>query len=83
MDMHLPHGVRETFPVLVWYGGLWDASKHVTGLNRFLPSGITVMGVESRTLNNAMKEKIDPPITWPMEDACCAACAHECSKMQH
>lgn len=70
MDVHLPHGVRGPFPVLVWYGGLWDASKHVPALNRFLPSGIAVVGVESRTLNDAMKEKIYPPISWPMDDAC-------------
>jgi len=70
MDVHLPSKGRGPFPVLLWYGGLWEASKHVPGLNKFLPSGVAVIGVQSRTLNDAMKEKIYPPISWPMDDAC-------------
>ena len=70
MDVHLPTQVAGPFPVLVWYGGLWEPSKHVPDLNRFLPAGIAVIGVQSRTLNDGIKDQVKPPVAYPMEDAC-------------
>jgi hypothetical protein len=70
MDVHLPGEGTGPFPVLIWYGGLWEPSKHVPDLNRFLPRGIAVIGVESRTLNDGMKDGVRPPVRYPMEDAC-------------
>ena len=56
--------------MLVWYGGLWEPSKHVPDLNRFLPAGIAVIGVESRTLKDGVNDKAVPPVSYPMDDAC-------------
>ena len=70
MDIYLPPKNADPFPVLIWYGGIWEPSKHVPDLNRFLPKGIAVIGVETRTLNEGMKEKANPPVSYVMTDAC-------------
>jgi len=70
MDVYLPPTGRQPFPVLLWYGGLWEPGKHVPDLQRFLPAGIAVIGVESRTLTDGMNDKINPPVAYPLNDAC-------------
>jgi acetyl esterase/lipase len=42
----------------------------VPDLNRFLPAGIAVVGVESRTLTDGVHDKMIPPVAYPMNDAC-------------
>ena len=69
LDIFVPEG-DGPFPVLLWYGGLWDAAKHAADPNRFLPQGVAIVAVESRTLKDAVAEKINPPISVPMNDAC-------------
>lgn len=56
--------------MLIWYGGIWEPSKHVPDLNRFLPHKIAVIGVETRTLNDGLREKVNPPVSFVMDDAC-------------
>ena len=70
MDVYLPETSHQPSPVLIWYGGIWQPSKHVPDLNRFLPKNIAVIGVETRTLNDGMKEKANPPVSYVMNDAC-------------
>ena len=70
MDLHLPTNGSGPFPVLIWFGGIWEPSKHVPDLNRFLPKNIAVIGVETRTLNDGMQEKVNPPVSYVMNDAC-------------
>jgi acetyl esterase/lipase len=70
LDVHLPKDGAGPFPVLVWYGGIWQASKHVPDLNRFLPQHIAVIGVELRTLTDGVAEKANPPVSFVMDDAC-------------
>ena len=70
MDVYLPTDGRGPFPVLIWFGGIWEPSKHVPDLNRFLPVKIAVIAVETRTLNDGVKEKANPPVSYVMNDAC-------------
>lgn len=70
LDVYLPAEGTGPFPVLLWYGGLWEPSKHVPDLRRFLPKGIAVIGVESRTLKDGVQAGADPPVSFPMNDAC-------------
>ena len=70
IDVHLPASGHGPFPVLVWFGGIWEPSKHVPDLNRFFPHGIAVIGVEMRTLTDGMKDKANPPVSYVMNDAC-------------
>jgi hypothetical protein len=70
MDIHLPVKGNGPFPVLIWFGGIWKPSKHVPDLNRFLPAGIAVIGVETRTLTDGVQEKAAAPVSYVMNDAC-------------
>ena len=70
MDIHLPPSGAGPYPVLIWFGGIWEPSKHVPDLNRFHPAQIAVIGVETRTLNDGMAEKANPPVSYVMNDAC-------------
>ena len=70
VDIYVPATGSGPFPVLVWYGGIWEPAKHVPDLNRFLPEGIAVIGVETRTLTDGMNDKAVPPVSCLMNDAC-------------
>lgn len=70
LDIHLPSQGDGPFPVLLWFGGIWQPSKHVPDLHRFLPAKIAVIGVETRTLNDGVQEKANPPVSYVMNDAC-------------
>jgi hypothetical protein len=70
LDIHLPTNGSGPFPVLIWFGGIWEPSKHVPDLNRFLPKNIAVVGVETRTLNEGLKENAKPPAAYVLNDAC-------------
>lgn len=70
LDIYVPKKSDGPFPVLIWFGGIWEPSKHVPDLNRFLPANIAVIGVQTRTLNQGMKEKANPPVSYVMDDAC-------------
>ncbi|MDR3402863.1 MAG: hypothetical protein P4L99_10235 [Chthoniobacter sp.] len=69
IDIYVPPNSKEPCPVLIWYGGLWAPSKHAVDLGRFFPSHIAVVAVESRTLADGVQEKVNPPISYPMNDA--------------
>jgi acetyl esterase/lipase len=70
LDIYVPPRGSGPFPVLIWYGGLWEPAKHAVDPNRFLPQGVAVIAVESRTLKDGVDEKATPPVSYPMNDAC-------------
>jgi len=69
IDIHLPPKGEGPFPVLMWYGGIWKASKHAVDVNRFFPHGIAVIAVEVRTMEDATADKVKEPISYVLEDA--------------
>lgn len=69
IDIHLPPKGDGPFPVLMWYGGIWKASKHAVDVNRFFPHGIAVIAVEVRTMEDATADKVKEPISHVLEDA--------------
>lgn len=69
IDIHLPPKGNGPFPVLMWYGGIWKASKHAVDVNRFFPHGIAVIAVEVRTMEDATADKVKEPISYVLEDA--------------
>ncbi|MCX6897656.1 MAG: hypothetical protein NT105_03060 [Verrucomicrobia bacterium] len=70
MDVYVPVKGSEPFPVLIWFGGLWKPAKHVPDLNRFFPHGIAVVGVQMRTMSDAVADKVAVPVSYVMNDAC-------------
>jgi hypothetical protein len=70
IDVYLPSEDGDPTPVLIWYGGVFQASKHAAELPRFLSKRIAVIAVETRSLADGMAEGADPPVKWVMDDAC-------------
>ena len=69
IDIHLPPKGEVPFPALLWFGGIWKASKHAVDVNRFFPKGIAVVAVEVRTMEDATADKVKEPISYVLEDA--------------
>jgi len=70
LDIWLPKDGSGPFPVVLWYGGLWKPAKHSGNLGYFLSKHVAMVAVQSRTLDDAMADKVKEPISYPMEDAC-------------
>lgn len=69
IDIHLPPKGDGPFPALIWFGGIWKASKHAVDVNRFFPHGVAVIAVEVRTMEDATKDQAKEPISYVLEDA--------------
>lgn len=69
MDIFLPPAAKEPSPVLFWFGTLGKPSKHQEGASRLLPAHCAVIAVQMRTLDDAEKDKADPPISYCLLDA--------------
>jgi acetyl esterase/lipase len=69
LDIYVPPQGRGPFPVLMWFGALWKAGKHPAPLDKFLPAGVAVVAVEMRVMEDAIKDKIDPPVSVCLLDA--------------
>lgn len=69
LDIHLPFSGSGPFPVLLWFGGIWQPGKAVPDVNRFLPHGVAMIAVQTRTMTDATKDKASPPISYVLEDA--------------
>jgi acetyl esterase/lipase len=69
LDVYVPPQGDGPFPVLLWYGGLWKASKHTPDVNRFFAAGCAVVAVETRVMQDAIDEKIYPPVSVCLNDA--------------
>jgi acetyl esterase/lipase len=69
LDVYVPTKGAAPFPVLIWYGGLWQPSKGVPDPNRFLSQGIALVAVEVRTMTDAVADKEKSPVSYVMNDA--------------
>ncbi|MDB6172948.1 MAG: hypothetical protein JWL59_2259 [Chthoniobacteraceae bacterium] len=70
MDLYLPSEGVGPYPVFVFFGGIWQPSRNVPDLRRFLPQKIAVISMGTRTLTDATQEKVNPPISFVINDAC-------------
>jgi len=68
-DVFLPTKGNPPYPAVICYGSLWSAGKDPRCSGPYLPLGVAVVAVESRTLSDAVAEKINPPVSWPLLDA--------------
>jgi hypothetical protein len=70
IDIYLPPNGSGPFPVVLWYGGIWQPSKYAPDPNRFFPSQVAVIAVETRTMKDAVEDKAEPPVSYVLNDAC-------------
>lgn len=70
IDIYLPSKGNGPFPVLLWYGGIWKPARHPARLDFFWKANIAVVAVQVRTMEDAVKDKVNPPISYVANDAC-------------
>jgi hypothetical protein len=63
MDLYLPPDGAGPFPVVLFYGNIWLAKKAPPLLGPFFPAHCAVMQVETRAMQDAAREHINPPIS--------------------
>jgi hypothetical protein len=69
LDVFVPPDGSGPFPVVLFYGGIWKSSKGVPDPHRFFPAHCALIGVETRGMNDATRDKISPPISVVLLDA--------------
>jgi hypothetical protein len=69
LDVYLPPKGNGPFPVVIWFGALWAPKKSVPPVYALLPANCAAVGVEARVMEDAIKEKISPPISVCLLDA--------------
>jgi acetyl esterase/lipase len=69
LDLYLPPQGKGPFPVVIWYGALWTPKKNVPPVHALLPAGCAAVGVEARVMEDAIKDKISPPVSVCLLDA--------------
>jgi acetyl esterase/lipase len=70
MDIYLPAKGKAPYPVLLWFGGIWKPAKHAARPDYFNNKGCAVIAVETRTMTDAVGDKVNPPISYVANDAC-------------
>lgn len=69
IDIYLPAQGEGPYPALLWFGGIWKAARHPTNLAFFLPRGIAVIAVETRTMEDATAAGEKEPASYVQTDA--------------
>jgi len=69
LDIYLPKKGTGPFPAILWFGGIWKASKHPANLGFFDSKGIAVIAVQTRTMEDATADKQKEPISFVQSDA--------------
>ncbi|HQU46401.1 MAG TPA: hypothetical protein PK867_26575 [Pirellulales bacterium] len=67
LDLYVPEGAGP-FPVVVWFGGLWKPSKGAPA-HQLLPAGCAAVAIEARVMQDAIDEKLSPPVSVCLLDA--------------
>lgn len=71
LDFWRAPSAQPTALVLHIHGGGWVAGdkRPVTGLERYLAAGISVVSINYRFIQHAIAAGVQPPVQWPLADA--------------
>jgi len=69
LDLYLPTEGAGPFPVVIWFGNLWQPAKTMPPTYQFLPAGCATIGVATRVMKDAVDEKLSPPVSACLLDA--------------
>jgi acetyl esterase/lipase len=58
------------YPVVLWFGGIWKPAKHPARLDFFWKANCAVIAVQTRTMTDAVQDKVSAPISYVADDAC-------------
>ena len=70
LDVYLPPKGDKPYPVVLWFGGIWKPAKHPARLDYFWDAHCAVVAVQTRTLTDAVDDKVSAPISYVAGDAC-------------
>lgn len=70
LDIYLPPKGDGPYPVLLWYGGIWKPAKNPARPEFFWAANCAVIAVQTRTMNDAVEDKVAVPISYVASDAC-------------
>jgi acetyl esterase/lipase len=70
MDIYLPPKGTGPFPVVLWFGGIWKPGRHPARLDYFGDGQCAVIAVQTRTMTDAVADKVEAPISYVCNDAC-------------
>jgi acetyl esterase/lipase len=70
LDVYLLPQGDAPHPVVIWYGGLWKPAKYTAQLKLFQSQNIALVAVQLRTMTDAVEDKVSPPVSYVMQDAC-------------
>jgi hypothetical protein len=68
LDIYVPEG-KGPFPVLLWYGRLWEPGIAVPPVQRMFQSGVASVGVRTRVMKDGITAGIHPPVSVCLLDA--------------
>jgi len=69
-DIYLPQKGDGPYPVLIWFGGIWKPGRHAARLDYFPKEQCAVIAVQTRTMTDAVEDKVAEPISYVCSDAC-------------
>jgi acetyl esterase/lipase len=69
MDIYVPQG-ESPYPVVMWFGGLWKPSRFPKEVEFFLKMKCAMVAVQTRTLTDAVDDRMRVPIAYVARDAC-------------
>src|SRR5579862_6206263 len=64
IDIYLPPDGDGPFPALLWFGGIWKPARHPARLDYFGKAHIAVIAVQTRTMTDAVADKVERPISY-------------------
>jgi acetyl esterase/lipase len=70
LDVYLPPKGEGPYPVVLWFGGIWKPAKHPARPEFFWAAQCAVVAVQTRTMNDAVADKVAVPISYVASDAC-------------
>ena len=68
LDIYLPKG-DGPFPVLIWYGRLWEPAVAAPPVKRLFESGVAAVAVRTRVMKDGVVDSINPPVSVCLLDA--------------
>src|SRR5205807_7407253 len=70
IDIYLPPHSKGPYPVVLWFGGIWKPAKQPANLGFFWKANCAVIAVQTRTMTDAVADKVSVPISYVANDAC-------------
>jgi acetyl esterase/lipase len=69
LDIYLPSNAVGPFPVVIWFGKIWEPGKIVPPVQKLSAAGCAVVAVQTRVMKDGIAEGMKAPVAACMLDA--------------